>query len=158
MHLQGLRTRAGDTTAARLFRIENTLEVVRVAQKTTPLPVIPKPAVSARNLLTASSDAADSSRDTAALRNDNSGGAKYNNTNSSASASRPLEIVYNNKCCLRPDDDSPSKATDNHFLPLHVLQRDGRSVDPATSASNSRGGRQPGHHGPYAGAVGYPRL
>src|SRR5882757_8716374 len=43
-----------------------------------------------------------SSGDTAALRNDNSfGGQNYTNTNSSASASCPLEIVYNNKCCLR---------------------------------------------------------
>jgi len=33
--------------------------------------VIPKPAVSARNLLPAGSDAADSSRDNSALRNDN---------------------------------------------------------------------------------------
>jgi hypothetical protein len=34
--------------------------------------VIPKPALSARNLLAAGSETADSSRDTAALRNDNS--------------------------------------------------------------------------------------
>jgi hypothetical protein len=34
--------------------------------------VIPKPGVSARNLLAAGSEAADSSRDNAALRNDNS--------------------------------------------------------------------------------------
>src|ERR1700716_3833136 len=55
-----------------------------------------------------------SSGDTAALRNGNSfwGVQNYTTTNSSASASCPLEIVYNKKCCLRPDDESPSKATD----------------------------------------------
>jgi hypothetical protein len=39
--------------------------------KDTPF-VIPKPALSARNLLSASRETADSSRDSAALRNDNS--------------------------------------------------------------------------------------
>jgi hypothetical protein len=43
--------------------------VVQFAQK-YPL-VIPKPALSARNLLAASSEAADFSRDNAAIRNDN---------------------------------------------------------------------------------------
>ena len=42
-----------------------------VCAKTTPLLVIPKPGLSARNLLAASSETADSSRDNAALRNDN---------------------------------------------------------------------------------------
>jgi hypothetical protein len=43
-----------------------------VCAKTTPPLVIPRPALSARNLLAAGSETADSSRDTAALRNDNS--------------------------------------------------------------------------------------
>src|SRR4029077_12521153 len=43
-----------------------------VCAKATPLLVIPKPGLSARNLLGASSEAADSSRDNAALRNRNS--------------------------------------------------------------------------------------
>jgi hypothetical protein len=47
------------------------LNVVQFAQKTKPL-VIPKPGLPARNLLAADVEAADSSRDKAALRNDNS--------------------------------------------------------------------------------------
>jgi hypothetical protein len=46
---------------------------VQFAQK-RPILVIPKPALSARNLLLASSEAADSWRDNAARRNDNSFG------------------------------------------------------------------------------------
>jgi hypothetical protein len=41
-------------------------------RKNSPFLVIPKPGLSARNLLAAGSEAADSSRDKAALRNDNS--------------------------------------------------------------------------------------
>jgi hypothetical protein len=43
-----------------------------VCAKQPPSLVIPKPALSAKNLLAASGEAADSSRDNAALRNDNS--------------------------------------------------------------------------------------
>jgi hypothetical protein len=45
---------------------------VQVRAKQPPSLVIPKPARSAKNLLAASGEAADSSRDKAALRNDNS--------------------------------------------------------------------------------------
>jgi hypothetical protein len=45
--------------------------LVQFAQKNLPL-VIPKPGLSARNLLAAGSKAADSSRNKAALRNENS--------------------------------------------------------------------------------------
>src|SRR5712691_11230315 len=72
MHLQALRTRAGDTPAAILFQIGNSLEVMQVAPKKLRL-VIPKPAPSARSLFAASSEAADSSRDNAALRNNSLG-------------------------------------------------------------------------------------
>ena len=131
----------------------------QVAQKTTPLLVIPEPGLSGGICLV---PAAKQQIPRATMPRFGItilwGFSNYNTTNSSASASRPLEIVYNKKCCLRPDDESPSKATDNHFLPLHVLQRDGRSVDSATSAPNSRRGRQPAHHGTYARAAGHPRL
>jgi hypothetical protein len=45
--------------------------VVRFASRTNFSLVIPKPGLSARNLLVASGETADSSRDKAALRNDN---------------------------------------------------------------------------------------
>src|SRR6266849_1928527 len=48
--------------------------VLQVCRGTTPPLVTLKPALSARNLLAAGSEAADSSRDNAALRNDNSFG------------------------------------------------------------------------------------
>ena len=35
--------------------------------------------------------------------------------------SRPLEIVYNKPCQVRPDYEPPAKTTDNHFLPSGVL-------------------------------------
>jgi hypothetical protein len=47
------------------------LVVVQFAQKQLQPLVIPKPGVSARNLLAAGGETADSSRDNAALRNDN---------------------------------------------------------------------------------------
>ena len=47
--------------------------VVQFVQEQPDPLVIPKPALSARNLLAAGSETADSSRDKAALRNDNSG-------------------------------------------------------------------------------------
>jgi hypothetical protein len=43
-----------------------------ILRKNNPTLVIPKPVLSVRNLLAAGSEAADSSRDTTALRNDNS--------------------------------------------------------------------------------------
>jgi len=103
MHLQALRTRAGDRPAAILFRIGSSLDVVQVAQK-QPHALSFLRATLPRFGMTILF-----------------GGQNYTTTNSSASAWCTLEIVYNKKCCLRPDDESRSKATDNHFLPLHVL-------------------------------------
>src|ERR1700732_2132122 len=78
--------------------------------------------------------------------------------NWSLSASPPQKIVYNKPCHLRQSDEPLPETTENHFFPLRVLQRHGRSVGSAISSSNSRGGRQSGHHGADAGTAGHPRL
>ena len=56
-----------------------------------------------------------------ALRNDKFSRISYNRMDRAVIRSRPLEIVYNKPCQVRPDYEPPAKTTDNHFLPFGVL-------------------------------------
>jgi hypothetical protein len=111
----------GQATHQQQYCSESGIGWYRNLRKTDLLLVIPKPGLSARNLFAADSEAADSSRDKVALRNDNFSRISYKGMDRAVGTSRPLEIVYNKACQVRPDYEPPAKTADNHFLPFGVL-------------------------------------